>query len=76
VSAVSHHTMSLDGFIAGREDSMDWVFRYGDGTSLAEDTMRRIGAIVAGRRWYDLAMERWNGVEGIYGGSYEGGVVR
>jgi dihydrofolate reductase len=37
--------------------------------------MRRIGAIVAGRRWYDLAMERWDGVDGIYGGAYEGRVL-
>jgi dihydrofolate reductase len=74
MSAICHHTMSLDGFIAGPDDSMDWVFRYGTATSLAEETMQRIGAIVAGRRWYDLAMERWNGVDGIYGGRYEGKV--
>lgn len=74
MSVICHHTMSLDGFIAGPEDSMDWVFRYGAATSLAEETMERIGAILAGRRWYDLAIERWNGVDGIYGGRYEGSV--
>src|SRR4051794_37806178 len=36
--------------------------------------MERIGAIVAGRRWYELALERWNGVDGIYGGAFEGQV--
>ena len=51
MSSISHHTISLDGFIAGPDDSMDWVFAFGEPTSLGEETMRRIGAIVAGRRW-------------------------
>jgi dihydrofolate reductase len=66
--------MSLDGFIAGPDDAMEWAFGYGDATSLADETMKRIGAIVAGRRWYELAIERWNGVDGIYGGAYDGRV--
>jgi dihydrofolate reductase len=74
MSVISHHTMSLDGFIAGPDDSMDWAFAFGEASSLADETMRRIGAIVAGRRWYDLAIERWNGVDGIYGGAYDGPV--
>lgn len=74
MAVISHHTISLDGFVAGPGDSMDWAFRYGGATSLADETMRRIGAILAGRRWYELALERWNGVDGIYGGSYEGPV--
>jgi predicted dithiol-disulfide oxidoreductase (DUF899 family)/dihydrofolate reductase len=69
-----HHTMSLDGFIAGPDDSMDWAFGYGEATALADETMRRIGAILAGRRWHDLAIERWDGVDGIYGGAYDGQV--
>jgi hypothetical protein len=41
--------MSLDGFIApGPDDSMDWVFAFGKATSLADETMNRIGAILAG----------------------------
>ena len=67
MGAISHHTMSLDGFIAGPDDSMDWAFGYGEATFLADETMNRIGAILAGRRWYELATERWNGVDGIYG---------
>jgi dihydrofolate reductase len=66
--------MSLDGFIAGPDDSMDWAFGYGAATALGDETMRRIGAIVAGRRWYELASERWDGVDGIYHGAYEGRV--
>ena len=74
MSTICHHTMSLDGFIAGPDDSMDWAFAHGAATSLADETMERIGAILAGRRWYDLATERWAGVDGIYGGAYQGRV--
>ena len=74
MGTICHHTMSFDGFIAGPDDSMDWAFAYGETTSLANETMKRIGAILAGRRWYQLATERWNGVGGIYGGAYDGRV--
>jgi dihydrofolate reductase len=74
MSSISHHTISLDGFIAGPNDSIDWAFAFGEPTSLGEETMRRIGSIVAGRRWYELAKERWDGVDGIYGGEWNGQV--
>jgi dihydrofolate reductase len=74
MSTISHHTISLDGFIAGPDDAMDWAFAFGEPTSLGDETMRRIGAIVAGRRWYELAKERWDGVDGIYGGEWDGQV--
>jgi dihydrofolate reductase len=74
MGVICHHTMSLDGYIAGPDDSIDWAFAFGEPTSLADETMNRIGAILAGRRWYDLAIERWDGVEGIYHGAYEGPV--
>jgi dihydrofolate reductase len=74
LSTISHHTISLDGYVAGPDDSMDWAFNYGEATSLANETMDRIGAILAGRRWFDLALERWDGVDGIYGGNFEGQV--
>ncbi len=74
MSTICHHTISLDGYVAGPDDSMDWAFDYGEATALAEETMKRIGAILAGRRWHDLALERWNRVDGIYGGAFEGQV--
>jgi hypothetical protein len=74
MGVICHHTMSLDGYVAGPDDSIDWAFAFGEPTSLADETMKRIGAIVAGRRWYDLAVERWNGVDGIYNGAYQGPV--
>jgi dihydrofolate reductase len=47
-------SMSLDGFIAGPCDDMDWIFEHvgaGDG---AADVMAATGAILAGRRTYDV----------------------
>jgi dihydrofolate reductase len=75
VGTISHHTISLDGFVAGPDDSMDWAFEFGDPTSLGDETMNRIGGILAGRRWYELAKERWDGVDGIYGGNWDGQVI-
>ena len=74
MGTICHHEISLDGFVAGPDDSMDWAFAYGKPTSLVDETMQRIGAILAGRRWYELAIERWDGVDGIYGGAYKGDV--
>jgi dihydrofolate reductase len=74
MGTICHHMISLDGFVAGPDDSMDWAFAYGEATALADETMDRIGAILAGRRWYELAIDRWDGVDGIYGGAYGGQV--
>jgi dihydrofolate reductase len=74
MGTICHHSISLDGFIAGPDDEMDGLFGFGEATSLADETMRRIGTILAGRRWYELATERWKGVDGIYGGAYGGRV--
>jgi len=74
MGTISHNTMSLDGFVARPDDSIEWAFAFGEPTSLGEETMRRIGAIVAGRRWYELATERWHGVDGIYHGEWDGQV--
>ena len=85
-SVVWHITMSLDGFIAGPNDSMDWVVREwsDDGTDtrdievarsgIADDVLRSAGAILGGRRWYDVAVRLYNGVDGIYGGDWRGPV--
>src|SRR5439155_15724324 len=79
-------TMSLDGFIAGPNDSMDWVVReWSDGGSntrdieversaIADDVLRSAGAILGGRRWYDAAQRLYDGVNGIYGGQWRGPV--
>lgn len=83
---VWHVTMSLDGFIAGADDAMDWVFEHHTEPSpVAEDAIRTTGAVLAGRRWYDLAISLSGnsralaagirrGTEGIYGGAWTGPV--
>ena len=69
-----HTMMSVDGFIAGPDDSMDWAFGHGGHSALADDSRDATGAILAGRRWYDVASERYDGVNGIYGGAWTGPV--
>lgn len=71
---VWHITMSLDGFITGPDDSMEWAFKYPGPNRLADEVMESTGAILAGRRWYDVASARYSGRQGIYGGAWEGPV--
>jgi len=71
---VWHVTMSLDGFIAGPDDAMAWAFEYEGPNRLADEVMHSTGAILAGRRWYDVATERYSGKQGIYGGAWDGPV--
>jgi dihydrofolate reductase len=73
-SLVWHVTMSLDGFIAGPDDAMQWAFDASDPDLSAEETGQDTGAILGGRRWYDVATARYDGVAGIYGGAWEGPV--
>jgi dihydrofolate reductase len=81
-----HVTMSLDGFIAGPDDSMDWVIeQWSDGGSstrdidvqrsaVADEVMHRAGAILGGRRWYEVGVRKFGGYDGIYGGQWAGPV--
>lgn len=81
-----HVTMSLDGCITGPDDSMDWVVGEwsDDGTttrdievdrsSMADEVLHSAGAILGGRRWYDVAERLYDGINGIYGGQWQGPV--
>jgi dihydrofolate reductase len=85
-SVIWHVTMSLDGFIAGRDDSMDWVVAQwsngGENTrdidvqrsAVADEVLQSAGAILGGRRWYHVAVRQFDGYEGIYGGQWTGPV--
>jgi dihydrofolate reductase len=85
-SVIWHVTMSLDGFIAGPNDSMDWVVtQWSDGgentrdvdvqrSSVADEVLQAAGAILGGRRWYDIAVRKFDGYAGIYGGQWKGPV--
>jgi dihydrofolate reductase len=65
-----HATISLDGFIADVTGGLDWAFGF-RGLSAADvrAITDEIGAVVAGRRGYDLGMLR---EEKAYGGTWTG----
>jgi dihydrofolate reductase len=49
-----HTTMSIDGFIAGPGNSMDWMLGFGEENDEVNELIKRIGAVLAGRRTYDV----------------------
>lgn len=53
---IIHATMSVDGFIAGPHDELDWVFRYGS-DAIVDEVVKNIGAVVLGRRTYDVSIK-------------------
>ena len=71
-----HFTMSLDGFVAGPNHEMDWITGSGRFVSfrpgLVHEYVEITGAILAGRRWYDLLLARENWLP--YGGDWDGPV--
>ncbi len=70
-----HVTMSLDGFIAGPENSMDWMLGYGEENSEVDELLKRIGAVLAGRHTYDVgAVQERPEFRRPYGGAWSGPV--
>lgn len=57
--ALVHVTMTLDGYIAGPNDEMDWVFGYADDMSkeLENEVIARTGATLGGRRAYEIGRQ-------------------
>lgn len=49
-------TMSLDGFIAGPDDAMGWVFDHSGPDPWVDRIVRATGAVLAGRRSYDVGL--------------------
>jgi len=73
-----HVAMSLDGFIAGPGHDMSWTggAEYDTSSELANEVARSTGAVLAGRRWYEVASADEGGaVAGIYGGAWSGPVL-
>jgi dihydrofolate reductase len=68
---VWHVTMSLDGFIAGPDQAMDWVFDYfsEESNETALEVIESTGAILMGRNTYEVE-DRYR--PGIYGGAWTG----
>ena len=66
-------TMSLDGFIAGPDDDMDWVFRYTDPNPLVEQLICSTGAVLAGRHSYDVGKKAQRPeLREVFGGGWNG----
>lgn len=67
-------SMSLDGFIAGPDDDMDWIFEYSSFSNpVVVDSIQTTGAFLGGRRSYEVG-RRDVGKEsgGAYGGRWSG----
>lgn len=68
-SVLWHVFMSVDGFIARPGDDMRWVFDYGGPNDAVEEVVRTTGALVVGRRTYEVEdRDR----QGFYGGGWQG----
>ncbi len=72
--------MSLDGFIAGPADAMDWVSGYSgsretsDIKAIVDEVISATGAVLAGRRSYDVGTRKGQRAEfrKVYGGAWTG----
>jgi dihydrofolate reductase len=65
-----HTMMSVDGFIAGPEDDMQWVFGVDGGVGeVVQGVLRTTGALLVGRRTQDVE-DRLQ--PGFYGGAFGG----
>jgi hypothetical protein len=51
-----HITMSLDSFVGPRDYSAEWMFEHGGADPMGREIVERTGAILAGRRGYDLGI--------------------
>lgn len=65
-----HTMLSLDGFIAGPNDDMRWVFGVDGGEGeTADEVVRSAGALLVGRRTQDVEARLQ---PGFYGGAFAG----
>jgi dihydrofolate reductase len=73
-SVLWHVTMSLDGFIAGPHDAMDWVFDYTEPSEAVDEVIRSTGALLVGRRSYYVGRreEQIAAASEPYGGAWTG----
>jgi dihydrofolate reductase len=69
-----HTTMSLDGFIAGPDDAMDWVFGYEAPKAIVDEVIETTGSILAGRRSYNVGRKPGQHPEArqAFGGAWTG----
>ena len=71
-----HVTMSLDGFIAGPDDGMDWVVRFAGPNPVVDQVIQTSGAVLSGRRSYDVGRrpELPPEFRKVFGGAWNGPV--
>jgi dihydrofolate reductase len=50
-----HFTMSLDGFVAGPDHSMDWMAGFSNRPDLIDEYVETTGAVLGGRDGWDMA---------------------
>ena len=74
MTVLVHRTMSLDGYIAGPDHEMDWIFGY-PAAPWGREIMEATAAIVAGRGSYGVNERNENGgASAPYGGAWSGPV--
>lgn len=70
-----HVTMSLDGFIAGPGDYMEWMLGFGEENDEVNELINNIGAVLSGRRSYDVGQGQSRPeFQRPYGGAFSGPV--
>lgn len=73
MAVIWHVTMSLDGFIAGPGDAMGWMAGYAGPDPEVDELIASIGAILSGRRTYDVgSKQRDPAFQRPYGGAWTG----
>lgn len=66
-------TMSLDGFVTGPQDSMEWVFDAPETNPVIEDVIRTTGAVLSGRLSYDAGQRAGRAeLREVFGGVWTG----
>ncbi len=63
-----HFTMSLDGFVAGPNHSMDWMTGFSVRPGLVEEYTGTTGAVLGGRNGWDARPD----AAAVYGGAWQG----
>lgn len=70
-----HVTMSLDGYIAGPDDEMGWIFHHAGDMSkeLENEVIARTGATLGGRRAYEIGRQAERPeMRKLFGGRWDG----
>ncbi len=55
---IVHATMSLDGFIAGSNDEMDWAFKHGGPDPVVDEVIKTTGSVVLGKRTFEVTVKQ------------------